>query len=105
MPYNSRSAVRLSVGVWVLMSGVLIAVFTTLLTSYLTVPKLKPIVNSFRELGASNHYKLVEPLDTDVAELFLVCILKSIIIIITHICSTHLIRMLKSSLTNHWVKH
>lgn len=67
--------VRLSVGVWILMSGVVIAFFTTLLTSYLTVPKLKPIVNSFHELRASNRYKLVEPLDIDLAELFLVCYL------------------------------
>ena len=32
--------------------------YTSTLTSFLTAPKLKPIINSLEELAASDHYKL-----------------------------------------------
>ena len=45
-------------GMWCLMAVVLINSFTGNLTSYLSVPKLNPIPNSFEELAASSNYKL-----------------------------------------------
>ena len=43
---------------WCLMAVVLINSYTGNLTSYLSVPKLNPIPNSFGELAASSDYKL-----------------------------------------------
>ena len=45
-------------GMWCLMAVVLMNSYTGNLTSYLSVPKLNPIPNSFEELAASSDYKL-----------------------------------------------
>jgi len=55
------------------MVSIILSIYSTFLTSYLTVPKFTPVVNSFKELAASHSkYKLVEPMDTDLAQFFLV---------------------------------
>ena len=43
---------------WCLMAVVLINSYTGNLTSYLSIPKLNPIPNSFDELVSSSDYKL-----------------------------------------------
>ena len=55
---NKKLSVRLLTGIWCLMAVVLINSYTGNLTSYLSVPKLNPIPNSFAELAASNEFKL-----------------------------------------------
>ena len=55
---NKKLSVRVLTGMWCLMAVVLINSYTGNLTSYLSIPKLNPIPNSFEELAASSDYKI-----------------------------------------------
>jgi len=49
----SRFSLRLMLGLWLLMTIIFINLYTSTLTSYLTVTKLKPVPASLEELAAS----------------------------------------------------
>ena len=51
-------ALRLAVGLWCLMMMVLVNAYSGTLTSYLAVPKLRPIVNTLTELAASSETEI-----------------------------------------------
>ena len=53
-----QTSFRLAAGVWCLMSLVLINAYSGNLISYLSVPKLKPVVQSFENLASSLDLKL-----------------------------------------------
>ena len=72
LPYKSFLSVRLTVGIWVLMTVALFSFYTSCLTSFLAVDKLKPIVNSFEELASSKEYHLVQPAHAETLDFFLV---------------------------------
>ncbi len=72
LPQNSRFPARLVVGLWLLMSVIIGCMYTTSLTSFLTVTKFKPIVSSFHDLANNSDYKLVVPMDSDFAQFCLV---------------------------------
>ena len=63
---------RILAGVWCLMSIVIVYSYTGKLTSYLTVPKLRPIPNSFEELAQNENYKLAVQANTVLAQSILV---------------------------------
>ena len=63
---------RILAGVWCLVMLVVINGYTGNLISYLTVPKLKPIVNSFQDLAESDTLKIAVEAKTVLAETFLV---------------------------------
>ena len=57
--FNERKLpVRILVAVWCLMALILVNSYTGNLISYLTVPRMKPVVNSFEELANSQETKL-----------------------------------------------
>lgn len=58
IPYNSRLSLRIVLGFWLLMMIVLINAYTGVLTSLLTVPKLKPIPQSLEDLAAMKDYRV-----------------------------------------------
>jgi len=72
VPYKSFLSIRCIIGLLALMSVILFSGYTTTLTSFLTVQKLKPIVNSFQELASSKQYQLVQPLQLSTGTIFLV---------------------------------
>nr|CAH0108301.1 unnamed protein product [Daphnia galeata] len=51
---KEKFSLRLAVGLWCLTMIVLVNAYSGTLTSYLTVPKLVPIVNTFAELSKAN---------------------------------------------------
>jgi len=80
LPYTSFLSIRFIVGLVALMTVILFSSYTTTLISFLTVQKLKPVVNSFQELASSKEYQLVVPLQAFISTVFLVGIaLKNII--------------------------
>ena len=72
MAFQSFLSIRFIIGLLALMSVILFSGYTTTLTSFLTVQKLKPIVNSFQELASSKQYQLVQPLQLSTGTIFLV---------------------------------
>ena len=75
IPYNSRLSLRIVLGFWLLMMIVLINAYTGVLTSLLTVPKLKPIPQSLEELAAMKDYRVTINKNHLLAIAFLVNIL------------------------------
>jgi len=65
-------ATRLVIGTWCLMCVVIINSYTGNLTSYLAIPALKPIPNSFEELAASKDISLIVQHKSVLAEQILV---------------------------------
>lgn len=63
---------RFLLGLWFLVMVILSTAYTCNITAYFSVPKLKPIVNSYEELATSNHYKLTIMASSAMADLFLV---------------------------------
>lgn len=64
--------IRSLIGLWCLATVVIGNAYTGTLTSFLTAPKFKPIINSLEELAASDHYKLTAELNAAPTETFLV---------------------------------
>jgi glutamate receptor, ionotropic, invertebrate len=56
--HERKLPVRILVAIWCLMALILVNSYTGNLISYLTVPKMKPVVNSFEELANSQDTKL-----------------------------------------------
>lgn len=54
------------------MAVVLTNAYTSTLTSYLTVPKLEPIVNTLEELAANGRIKITLDFESDLSKVFLV---------------------------------
>ena len=69
---NKKLSVRMLTGIWCLMAVVLINSYTGNLTSYLSVPRLNPIPNSFDELADSSDYKLSIAANTVLMKLIMV---------------------------------
>lgn len=71
-PRRLRPFFRLSVGLYCLVAVVICNAYTGTLTSFMTVPKLKPIVQSLEELAESDVYKLTAESNTPVTNLMMV---------------------------------
>lgn len=50
---------RILVGVWVLIATVLVNSYSGTVVAYLTVPKMKPPINTFEDLAASNDVEIL----------------------------------------------
>lgn len=72
IPYNTKFPLRLVLGIWFMAIVVIITAYTSKLTSFLMVPKLKPIVNSFEDLAVSPYYKITAMANSAFSEMFLV---------------------------------
>ncbi|XP_046452186.1 ionotropic receptor 93a-like [Daphnia pulex] len=64
-------AQRLVAGLWCLMMVVLVNAYTGTLRSYMTVPKLDPIVNTLTELAVSSETKMTVDIQLGKARMFL----------------------------------
>lgn len=73
---KKRSTVSVAAAFWCLSAVVICNAYTGTLTSFLTLPKLKPIINSLEELAASNRYKLTAELNSAFTDTFLVFTVK-----------------------------
>jgi hypothetical protein len=60
------------VGLWCLTMVALVNAYTSTLMSYLTVPKLKPIVNTLADLAASLDTQVTVDFESDPSRIFLV---------------------------------
>lgn len=69
---NFKFAIRLMMGIWLLLMVVLINCYTGVLTSIMTVPKLEPIPQSLEELAAKKEYKVTVMKESFLAKAFLV---------------------------------
>lgn len=67
-----QTSLRVAAGMYCLMALVFINAYAGNLVSYLTVPKLKPIVNSFEDLALSLELKLAVDARSIMANRFLV---------------------------------
>ena len=77
IPYSTRLSLRILLGTWLLIVIVLYNVYTTTLTSYMTVPRFKQIPNSLEELAVSinqqhRECKLTLELNSVIADILLV---------------------------------
>lgn len=63
---------RLMLGLWCLTMVVLVNAYTGTLMSYLTVPKLKPIVNTLAELADRHDTQMTVNFELGKARMFLV---------------------------------
>lgn len=68
----SRFSFRILVGGWLLGAMVLINSYSGIVTSSLTVPRMKPTINSFEDLAASNDVGIVLRHDVSTGEQILV---------------------------------
>lgn len=73
MPDNFLIFRRIPIMVWSLIAIVIANAYSGTLTSFLTVPKLKPTISSIKELATSEDYKLTMEINTADADKFLVC--------------------------------
>jgi hypothetical protein len=73
MPDNFLIFRRIPIMVWSLIAVVIANAYSGTLTSFLTVPKLKPTISSIKELATSQDYKLTMEINTADADKFLVC--------------------------------
>ena len=74
MGFKLRLSLRIFLGIWFLMMVVLINAYTGVLTSYMTVPKLKPIPQSLEQLATMKEYKVSVIKDSSLANSFFVII-------------------------------
>ena len=58
MPHNQHSF-RILIGGWLLAAMVLVNSYSSIVVSSLTLPKMKPAVNSFEDLAANNEVSLI----------------------------------------------
>ncbi len=73
MPDNFLIFRRIPITVWSLIAVVISNAYSGSMTSFLTVPKLKPTISSLEELATNDHYKLTAEINTADADKFLVC--------------------------------
>lgn len=69
---NKQLPFTLLLGAWCLMACVLVNAYSSILVSYLSVPKLHPIVNSLEELAGQKELRLIVPGKTILANRILV---------------------------------
>ncbi len=70
--YLRQTSLRIAAGLYCLMALVLINAYSGNLVSFLTVPKLKPIVSSFKDLSSSLHLKVAVDAKSVLADRFMV---------------------------------
>lgn len=63
IPVN-RLSFRFVIGAWLLVATVLVNSYSGTVISFMTVPKMKPAINSFEDLVASKDVKLILLADT-----------------------------------------
>lgn len=56
---GGRFSFRILVGVWLLIATVLVNSYSGTVISYLTVPKMKPPINTFEDLAISEDVELI----------------------------------------------
>lgn len=71
MPYQSPQSFKILVGIWLLSMVVLVYAYTGVMTSMLTVPKLKPIVQTLEETVQQSRLITLEK-DTTLSITFMV---------------------------------
>ncbi|EFX85438.1 hypothetical protein DAPPUDRAFT_99048 [Daphnia pulex] len=71
IPQNLRLHIRIPIALWCLVAVVICNAYSGTLTSFLTVTKLKPIINSLEELASSDHYKLTAEYNSAFTDKFL----------------------------------
>ena len=76
MSLNLHLGILIAVGCWCLMVVVLANSYTATLLSFLSVTKLGPAINSLGELANTKSCQLIVQGGSDVANYFLVIILK-----------------------------
>ncbi len=59
-----RLSFRILVGVWVLVATVLVNSYSGTVISYLTIPNMKPAINTFEDLVANEDVELILLADT-----------------------------------------
>ena len=74
LPYYQYSF-RILVGFWLLAALVLVNSYSSIVVSSLTVPKMKPAINSFEDLAASKEVSLVLRKDIVISQQILVRLL------------------------------
>ena len=67
-----RFSVRILVGVWLLIATVLVNSYSGTVVSYLTVPKLKPSINTFEDLVENEDVGLIIKDDVIIGQQILV---------------------------------
>jgi hypothetical protein len=72
IPQNLRLNIRIPIALWCLVAVVICNAYSGTLTSFLTVTKMKPIINSLEELASSDHYKLTAEYNSAFNDKFLV---------------------------------
>ncbi|XP_046461150.1 glutamate receptor ionotropic, delta-2-like [Daphnia pulex] len=72
IPQNLRLHIRIPIALWCLVAVVICNAYSGTLTSFLTVTKMKPIINSLEELASSDHYKLTAEYNSAFNDKFLV---------------------------------
>lgn len=60
----NRLSFRFLIGTWVLVATVLVNSYSSTVISYMTVPKMKPSINSYEDLVASKDVELILLADT-----------------------------------------
>ena len=74
---KKRLMIRFCVALWLLAAVVICNAYTGTITSFLALPKLKPIINNLKELAASDTYKLTAEKNSAFTDTFLVRYFKS----------------------------
>ena len=72
IPQNIRLYKQIPIALWCLITVVICNAYSGTLPSFLTVLKLKPIINSLEELAASDKYKLTAEINSAFTDKFLV---------------------------------
>ena len=69
--FTSRAS-YIAVGIWCLMTVVLANAYAGNLLSFLSVPKLEPVINSLKELAHSKKFQLLIQAQSEISFRFLV---------------------------------
>jgi len=79
VPQSAPHSTRIALAVWFLISVILVCFYVTCITSFLTVPILRPIINSVDELAYSGKLEVAAVKSSIFEAIFLVNILSLII--------------------------
>ncbi len=69
---RDRSSYRILTAIWLLSMVVLINGYSGVLTSYLTIPKLNPIVNTIKEVAERKELRVTVEKNVPISKLFMV---------------------------------
>ena len=70
--FKSRHLVKFSLGIWGLMTTILTNAYTTTIISFLTIPRSKPVPNTYEELAKDSSIKLTIEKDFVMTQVILV---------------------------------